>query len=41
MRETTSLLGQTSVQGLLPDLADELVEYDQALALKERLFGRR
>ncbi len=37
VRETPSLLGQTDVQGLLRDLADELVEYDQALALKERL----
>ena len=37
VRETPSLLGQTNVQGLLRDLADELVEYDQALALKERL----
>ena len=37
VRETPSLLGQADVQGLLRDLADELVEYDQALALKERL----
>ncbi len=37
VRETPSLLGQTNVQGLLRDLADELVELDQALALKERL----
>ncbi len=37
VRETPTLLGQTNVQGLLRDLADELVEYDQALALKERL----
>ena len=37
VRETPSLLGQANVQGLLHDLADELVEYDQALALKERL----
>ena len=37
VRETPTLLGQADVQGLLRDLADELVEFDQALALKERL----
>ena len=37
VRETPRLLGQTNVQGLLRDLVDELVEYDHAVALKERL----
>ena len=37
VRETPALLGQTNLQGLLRDLADELAEWDQALSLKERL----
>jgi len=37
VRETPALLGETDVKGLLTDLADELAEMDQALALKERL----
>jgi DNA mismatch repair protein MutL len=37
VRETPALLGETDVHGLLRDLADELAELDQALALKERL----
>ena len=37
VRETPALLGETDVKGLLSDLADELAEMDQALALKERL----
>jgi len=37
VREIPALLGQTDVAALLRDLADELAELDQALALKERL----
>ena len=37
VREVPALLGEVDVQGLLRDLADELAELDQALALKERL----
>lgn len=37
VREVPALLGQPNIQGLLRDLADELAEIDQALALKERL----
>jgi DNA mismatch repair protein MutL len=37
VREVPALLGQPDVQGLCRDLADELAELDQALALKERL----
>jgi DNA mismatch repair protein MutL len=37
VRETPALLGRLDVKGLLRDLADELAEMDQALALKERL----
>ncbi|HEY1723587.1 MAG TPA: DNA mismatch repair endonuclease MutL [Magnetospirillaceae bacterium] len=37
VRETPALLGETNVQGLLRDLADELEEWGEALALKDRL----
>jgi len=37
VREVPALLGECNVQGLVRDLADELAELDQALALKERL----
>ena len=37
VRETPALLGETDVQGLVRDLADELAEFGETLALKERL----
>jgi len=37
VREVPALLGETDVQGLVRDLADELAELDQALALRDRL----
>jgi DNA mismatch repair protein MutL len=37
VRETPALLGETDVQGLIRDIADDLVESGQALALSERL----
>jgi DNA mismatch repair protein MutL len=37
VREIPALLGQTDVQGLVRDIADDLAENGQALALKERL----
>ncbi len=37
VREVPALLGQTDVQGLVRDLADELAEFGAALSLKERL----
>jgi DNA mismatch repair protein MutL len=37
VRETPALLGQTDAAGLIRDIADDLAEHDQALALKERL----
>ncbi len=37
VRETPALLKRLDVQGLIRDLADELAEYDEALALKEKL----
>lgn len=37
VRETPALLGETDVQGLVRDLADELAEVGNTLALKERL----
>jgi len=37
VREVPALLGESDVQGLIKDLADELAEMDQALALRERL----
>jgi len=37
VRAIPALLGDTDVQGLIRDLADDLAEYDEALALRERL----
>ncbi len=37
VRETPALLGETDVAGLVRDIADDLAENGQALALKERL----
>ncbi|WP_425996694.1 DNA mismatch repair endonuclease MutL [Caulobacter sp. DWR1-3-2b1] len=37
VRETPALLGQTDAGGLIRDIADDLAENGQALALKERL----
>ncbi len=37
VRETPAVLGQVDVQGLLRDLADDLAEFDEALALADRL----
>jgi DNA mismatch repair protein MutL len=37
VRETPALLGETDVSGLVRDIADDLAENGQALALKERL----
>jgi DNA mismatch repair protein MutL len=37
IREVPALLGETDVAGLVRDLADELAELGEALALKERL----
>ncbi len=37
VREVPALLGETDVQGLVRDLADELAELGDALALKEKL----
>jgi DNA mismatch repair protein MutL len=37
VRETPALLGECNVQGLIRDLADELEEWGEALALKDRL----
>ncbi len=37
VREVPALLGEADMQGLVRDLADDLAEWDQALALKERL----
>lgn len=37
VREVPALLGDTDIVGLIKDLADELAELNQALALKERL----
>jgi DNA mismatch repair protein MutL len=37
VRAVPALLGQSEVQGLVTDLADELGAYDEALSLKERL----
>ena len=37
VRETPALLGECNVQGLIRDLADELAEWGEALALKDRL----
>jgi DNA mismatch repair protein MutL len=37
VRETPALLGETDIQGLVRDIADDLAENGQALALKERI----
>ena len=37
VRETPALLGETDAGALVRDIADDLVETDQALSLKERL----
>lgn len=37
VREVPALLGDGDIQGLVRDLADELVEWGEALALKDRL----
>jgi len=37
VREVPALLGDCNIQGLLRDLADDLAEHDEALALKDRL----
>ena len=37
VREVPALLGEVDAPGLLRDLADEMAELDQALALRERL----
>jgi len=37
VREVPALLGETNVQGLIRDLADELAELDTAVALEKRL----
>jgi len=37
VRETPAMLGETDVAGLVRDIADDLAENGQALALKERL----
>lgn len=37
VREVPALLGDTDIHGLIRDLADELAELNQALALKEKL----
>ena len=37
VRETPALLGEADEKGLIQDIADDLSENDQALALKERL----
>jgi DNA mismatch repair protein MutL len=37
VRETPALLGEADAQGLVRDIADDLAENGQALALKERL----
>ena len=37
VRETPALLGETDIQGLIRDLADDLAELDEAVALSERM----
>ena len=37
VREVPALLGDTDIKGLIRDIADELMDLDQALSLKERL----
>ena len=38
VREVPALLGDCDVQGLVKDLADDLAEWDEALALREKLW---
>jgi len=37
VRETPALLGETDIQGLIQDLADDLAELNEAIALKDRI----
>lgn len=37
VRETPALLGETDIQGLIRDLADDLAEYGETIALSERI----
>lgn len=37
VREVPAILGETNVQGLIRDLADDLAEYDGAIALEKRI----
>jgi DNA mismatch repair protein MutL len=37
VRETPALLGETDIQGLVRDLADDLAEWDEGLALSKKL----
>ena len=37
VREIPALLGETDIQGLVRDLADDLASLDEALSLKDRL----
>jgi DNA mismatch repair protein MutL len=37
VREVPALLGETDVQGLIRDLADDLAEYDGAIALEKKI----
>ena len=37
VREVPALLGDADIRGLIRDLADDLADVDEALALKERL----
>ncbi len=37
VRETPALLGETDVQSLIRDLADDLAEFDETIALSERI----
>ncbi|MFN7112053.1 MAG: DNA mismatch repair protein MutL, partial [Brevundimonas sp.] len=37
VRETPAMLGDTDVQGLIRDIADDLAEHGAALSLKERM----
>ena len=37
VRETPALLGEIDIQGLIRNLADDLAEYDDAIALRERV----
>lgn len=37
VREVPAILGETNVQGLVRDLADDLAEYDGAIALEKRI----